>query len=173
MMAIKAIQLRRCPMFTYKGEPLKVVQSFKYLGINVPSTNRWNACYESRLQASWNSYYMLKNHCNQCGTRGWELRLMLVNALAVQVLLHGVELQGSTLSLSAWNEIETIQKMFLHRQLGVKSSTSYPIMLLETSGQPIEVLAMQRVTGISQKSRICLNIDCPNKLGTQMQRTRD
>ena len=34
MMAIKAIQLRHYPTFTYKEEPKQVVQSFKYLGIN-------------------------------------------------------------------------------------------------------------------------------------------
>ena len=30
-------------------------------GINVPLTNRWNVCYEFRLQAGWNSYYMFEN----------------------------------------------------------------------------------------------------------------
>ena len=35
--------------------------------------------------------------------------------------------------------------MFLHRQLGVKSSTSYSIVQLEAIAQPIEALAMQRV----------------------------
>ena len=50
MMAIKAIKPRDYRTFTYKGEPIQVVQSFKYLGINVPLTNRSNLCNESRLQ---------------------------------------------------------------------------------------------------------------------------
>ena len=91
MMAIKTIQPRHYPIFTYKGEPLKQVQSFKNLGINVPSTNRLNVCYKSRLQATWNKYYMFRNHCNQSGIQGWEVRLMLFNAMAVQVLLHGLK----------------------------------------------------------------------------------
>ena len=52
---------------------------------------------------------------------------------------------GDNISFSAWNEIQKTQKMFLHGQLGLKSSTSYPIMLLETSAQPINVLVIQRV----------------------------
>ena len=36
---------------TQKGEPIQVAQSFKYIGINVPLTNRWNVCCESRHQA--------------------------------------------------------------------------------------------------------------------------
>ena len=42
---------------------------------------------------------------------------------------QGVALWGSNISLSEWNEIENIQVLFLHKQLGTKSSTSYCIML--------------------------------------------
>ena len=68
----KGIQPRHYATFTYKGEPTQVVQSFKYLGINVPSTNRWSTCYKYELQVSWNSYYMFENQCNQSNTWGWE-----------------------------------------------------------------------------------------------------
>ena len=45
MMAIKTIQPRHYFMFTYKREPIQMMQSFKYLGTNVLSTNRWNLFY--------------------------------------------------------------------------------------------------------------------------------
>ena len=70
------------------------------------------------------------------------MRSMLFNDMVVQVLLHGVEVRGGIISLSAWNEIEKIQNLFLHRQLGVKFSTSYLVILLGTRAPPIEVLAM-------------------------------
>jgi hypothetical protein len=35
-MVIKAIQPRNYPTFTYKGELTQAVESFKYLGINMP-----------------------------------------------------------------------------------------------------------------------------------------
>ena len=124
------------PHFMYKGEPIQVVQSFKYLGI------RWNVCYESRLLASRNSYYAFENQYKQSDTQGWEMRLMLFNALVDQVFLHKVVLWGGAISLGAWNEIKNIQILFLHRQLRAKSSTSYLIMLLEIGGKPIEVIAM-------------------------------
>ena len=69
---------------------MQVAQSFKYLGI-VPLTNKWNVCYESRRQVSWNSYHMFENQCKQNDTQGWEVRLMLFNAMVVQTLLYGVE----------------------------------------------------------------------------------
>ena len=52
--------------FPYKGEPIKVMQSFKFLDVIVP--NRWNVNYESRLQVGWNSYYVCENQCNKINT---------------------------------------------------------------------------------------------------------
>ena len=76
----------------------------------------------SRFQGSWKSH-MLEKQCKQSDTHGWEVRSMLFNAMVAQVLLYGVEVWGGTIPLNALNEIEKIQKMFLRRQLGVKSTT--------------------------------------------------
>ena len=69
MMAIKAVKPRHYPIFTHKGEPIQLMQSFKYLDVNFPLTNRWNVFHDSRLQAGWNRYYMFENQCNQSDTR--------------------------------------------------------------------------------------------------------
>ena len=61
--------------------------------------------------AGWNGYYMFENQYNQSDTRGWEVRLMLFNAMVVQVLLYGVEVWGGTISLSAWNEIRKFKSV--------------------------------------------------------------
>ena len=61
------------------------------------------------------------------------------------MLPYGVELGGDIISLSAWNEIEKFKKVLSHRQLGVKSSTSYLVMLLEIGAQPIKVLTMHKL----------------------------
>ena len=66
-------------------------------------------------------------------TCGWEVKLMLFNVMVTQVLLYGVEVKGGTISRNAWNEIKKIEKLFLSRQLGMKCTTSYEVMLLETS----------------------------------------
>ena len=56
--------------------------------------------------------------------------------MVTKVLIYGVELWGGTISLNAWNEIEKIQNMFLRRQLGVKSTTSYQVMVSERNVRP-------------------------------------
>ena len=47
---------------------------------------------------------------------------MLFNAMVTKFC---TKVWGDTISLNAWNEIEKMEKMFLRRQLGVKSTTSY------------------------------------------------
>ena len=58
---------------------------------------------------------MLDYESNQSDT--CEVRLMLFNAMVVQVLLYRIEVWDGTISLSVWNEIEKIQKMFLAKHL--------------------------------------------------------
>ena len=57
-----------------------------------------------------NHITFLENQCNQSDTCGWEVKLMLFNAMVTQVLLYGVEVRGGTISLNAWNEIEKTSK---------------------------------------------------------------
>ena len=40
---------------------------------------------------------MLENKCNQSDTHGWEVKLVLFNAMVTQVLLYGVEVWGDTI----------------------------------------------------------------------------
>ena len=88
MMVLQTIQPHH---YTYRGQHIQFVRSFKYLGIDVPTTNKWSECFDSRLQAGWKSYYLLGSQCNQSDTCGWEVKLMLFNAMVTQVLLYGVE----------------------------------------------------------------------------------
>ena len=67
------------------------------------------------------------------------------------------------------DKIVKIQKIFLRRQLGVKSSTSYPTMLLEIGTQTIQVLIITKVNNMAHHRlpRQAWNIGCkvqkPNK----------
>ena len=44
-----------------------------------------------KLVGTWKSYFMLENKCNQSDTHGWDVKLMLFNAMVTQVLFYGVE----------------------------------------------------------------------------------
>ena len=62
------------PYLTYTGEHVQFLQSFRYIGIDVPPTNKWSICFEFRLQIGWKSYNTLKGQCNQSDTHGWKVK---------------------------------------------------------------------------------------------------
>ena len=72
-MAIKAIQQRHYLLLYMRA--ITLVQSFKYLAIHVPLTNRWYVCYESRFHVD--------NQSDQRDTRSSEVRLNATVVLAI------------------------------------------------------------------------------------------
>ncbi|MCO5551454.1 hypothetical protein L7F22_004957 [Adiantum nelumboides] len=133
------------PILMYNGQSLEVVDSFKYLGINVPSNHAWGHCAQSGIEASKAKYYEFENMCKQSVTKRWEIKALVFETCVVQTLLYGVEVWGASISASIWNDIEKLQKKFLCRYMGVKATTPYSVMLLETGKRPLEMLALQRV----------------------------
>ena len=83
---------------------------------------------------------------------------MSFNAMVTQVLLYEVKLWEGTISLHVWDEIEKILKTFLRRQMGVKFTTSYQVMLLETNVGPIEIFVLWRVYRYITKVKNMTNI---------------
>jgi hypothetical protein len=59
-------------------------------------------------------------------------------------ILYECEVWGYSISRESWRKIEQIQKNFITYNLKIKGNTPYPILLLETSIFPIEIMAMTR-----------------------------
>ena len=88
---------------------------------------------------------------------------MLFNAMMIQVLLYGLKVCDSTITISTLNEIEKIQNLFVCKQLGVNSSTLYLNILLEKYAQSIEVQVIQRVDKYITKVKNMLKHKLPKK----------
>lgn len=50
-MVIETHNNRDQPIITYKEQEIEIVDSFKYLGIDIPSTHAWWQCAQRRLDA--------------------------------------------------------------------------------------------------------------------------
>ena len=144
IMLVKS-QKRDKPCIMYNNEPLECVESFKYLGLEVPSNHRWNECATRRLEAGKRAYYAFENTCNLGDIKCWVLKKYLFNTLVTPVLLYGVEVWGGSIPKSTWKAFENVQKHFLTKFLQVKKQTPYTLLLLETGSLPIEIMAMERV----------------------------
>ena len=87
----------------------------------------------------------------------------------------GVEIWGASISAHTWNEIEKIQKKFLCRQLGVKKTTPYSVLLLETGNMPLEMKALKRVYTYIVKVKLMPTSRIPRvawEVGSAPQKTR-
>ena len=129
----------------YQGQQIEQVTSFKYLGIDIPSNYAWGKCAQNRIDVGYAQYYQFENMCTQKTIRRWEIKNIIFDTCVVQTLLYGVEVWGASLSATTWNEIEKLQKKLLCRQLGVKKTTPYSILLLEIGNIPIEMKALKRM----------------------------
>ena len=133
------------PLIVYNGKSIETVESFKYLGLEVPANYKWRECAMRRLEAGKRAYYAFENMCHQGNIKCWTLKKYLFDALVLPVLLYGVEVWGGSISTSTWKEFERVQKRFITNFLKVKNQTPYPLLLLETGNLPIEVMGMERV----------------------------
>ncbi|MCO5583232.1 hypothetical protein L7F22_037140 [Adiantum nelumboides] len=111
------------PCIVYNKEPLEVVESFKYLGLEVPANHKWKECAMQRLEAGKRAYYAFENMCNAEEIKCWALKKYLFDTLVLPVLLYGVEVWGGSISKSTWKEFENVQKRFLTKTIQVKTQT--------------------------------------------------
>ena len=75
----------------YNNEPLECVESFKYLGPEVPSSHRWNECATCRLEAGKQTYYAFENTCNHRDIKCWAIKKYIFETLVTLVFYYGVE----------------------------------------------------------------------------------
>ena len=95
IMLVKS-QKRDKPCIMYNNELLECVESFKYLGLEVPSNHRWNECDTRRLEAGKRAYYAFENTCNHGDIKYWVLKKYLFDTLVTPVLLYGLEVWGGS-----------------------------------------------------------------------------
>ncbi|MCO5570377.1 hypothetical protein L7F22_024097 [Adiantum nelumboides] len=147
VMLVKTLNKEK-PCIVYNKEPLEVVESFKYLGLDILANHKWKDCAMRCLEVKKRAYYAFENMCNaECCA----LKKYLFDILVTPVLLYGVEVWGGSISKSTWKEFENVQKRFLTNCFQVKMQTPYMLLLLESGSLPIEVISMERVLGYMLK----------------------
>ena len=94
---------------------------------------------------------MLETICSQKDIHSWKVKTVLFEAYVMQTVLYGIEVWGGSISSSMWDEIEKIQKCFIHRYVGVRVTTPYSLLLMESGCLPIEYYGLIRTLRYIQK----------------------
>ncbi|MCO5593426.1 hypothetical protein L7F22_047440 [Adiantum nelumboides] len=175
IMQIGASKTENQQMLMYNGQAIEVVESFKYLGVSIPSNHKWGQKVHNRINAGHAKYYQFENMCKQNTLHRWEIKAMVFETCIVQTLLRGVEVWGASISDHTWNEIEKTQKKFLCRHLGVKKTTPYSVLLLEIGCRPIEMKALRQVYTYIMKVKLMPPTGTPHiawNVGGKPQKTK-
>ena len=98
------------------------MESFKYLGLHIPSSYNGNECATWHFDVRKRIYNAFENTCNGGEIKCWVLKKYLFNTLMTLVFFYGVVPRGG-IPKSMWKEFENVQKLFLTKLLQVKKQT--------------------------------------------------
>ena len=62
----------------------------------------------------------------------------MFEAFVMQTMMYGVEMWGGSISDVMWDDVEKLQKSFIRKYLGVRVTTPYSLLLMETRRLPME-----------------------------------
>jgi hypothetical protein len=126
----------------YAGANIEVVESFRYLGLDLHCTKALDTAGSARSEAAGRSEWALSGRCSELGIEEPALKLHLWDALVKQSMLYGVEVWGDK-ELNAKVDIagEMVHKAFVRRLLGVPSGTPNMAVLAEVGRYPLSVAA--------------------------------
>ncbi|KAL3696409.1 hypothetical protein R1sor_010485 [Riccia sorocarpa] len=125
--------------FFFQGKLIERCSVYKYLGMEFSSNLSWNQCIKSRIASGLRALFALRSKCEVADLVAWPLRRHLFDSLVKTVVLYGTSVWGPALSPATWSQIESIHKLFLQYELGVRVQIPYVLLLAETGRLPLEI----------------------------------
>lgn len=124
---------------SYKGEALTVVTSFRYLGVELHSTQPLGYAATPLASSGSRALHALRRRCAELGISDPGLRCELFDALVRPVVSYGAEIWATQFLLGGKNPGEQLHCTFLRRELGVRGSTPGMVVLAEFGRFPLWV----------------------------------
>ena len=131
---------RHTQPFTYQGEPIEQVDSFRYLGVVLHCTQPFGTTATAPLaESGWRALHSMRRKVAELGVSNIPLQVKLFHALVAPVVSYGAEVWAPRY-LSADGEeaaAEKLYRAFLRSLLGVRDSTPGGIVLAEAGRYPL------------------------------------
>jgi hypothetical protein len=122
------------PQLIYMSAPIEVLDTFRYLGVDLHSTKPFASSAADRAASARRAALALHNRCRDLRLHDPALLMHLFDALVRPVMLYGVETWGpGTLcgKASGMEACEKVQRSFLRALLGVRAGTPTAALLGE------------------------------------------
>ena len=126
------------PLLTYMAAPIEVLDTFRYLGVDLHSTQRFAAAGADRAAAAHRAALALHNRCRTLRLHDPALVMHLFDALVRPVMLYGVETWGpGALCGKDMEHCEREQRQSLRVLLGLRTGTPNAAVLGEVGRFPV------------------------------------
>jgi hypothetical protein len=127
------------PQLTYMSASIEVLDSFRYLGVDLHSTARFAASGMDRAASAQRAALALHNRCRDLRLHDPALNIHLWDALVRPVMLYGVETwgPGALCIASGMAACEIVHRKSLRAVLGVRAGTPNDVVLGEAGRFPV------------------------------------
>lgn len=124
-------------VFTYAGNPIEVVDKFKYLGVVFHSRKTLSAAAELRVDAGYKALHGMRRRCYELGLRNTKMTCELFDYLVKPVFTFGAEIWAASILGKDATSSEKLQLRFLKCHLGVRNTTANRVVLAECGKFPM------------------------------------
>ena len=145
--------------FSYKNEPIDVVEEYKYLGVMFHKNGSFTKSKSYIAQQATRAVYSLIRNANRLNLP-IDLQIDIFNKTIKPILLYGAETWG----FGNLDVIDRVQLMFLKHILKLKRSTANYFIYGETGCLPVSIEVEERVMSFWSRLILSENGDTPNKL---------
>ena len=123
--------------FTYKGNALNVVPSFRYLGVELHEAHPFGHAAGPLAASGRKAMHAMRRRCAELGLSNPGLHLELFDALVRPVLSYGAEVWGTQFFTGDKNPCDSLHCSFLRGLLGVRQSTPSQVVWAEVGRYPL------------------------------------
>ncbi len=130
-----------CQPFTYQGDVVERVTSFRYLGIEFHSTRGFSFAIEKIMIASRKSMFALQRRCAELKIKDPATKCRLFDTLVAPVMNYACEIWAGE---AAAAKLEVVHRQFLKMTAGLSSRVNSYIVLAEFGRHPMYVQQWQQ-----------------------------
>ena len=132
--------LRKCEKWFYKGEQIECVNVYKYLGLLISCSLKWNKATEQLAQQANKALLKIYQLEKRCGGIPYTVYFNLFDKLVSPILCYGSEVWG----FQTRDNVEVVHRKFCKRLLAVKRNTPSASVLGDCGRYPLMIMYYKR-----------------------------
>ena len=133
----------RCQTFTFNGNEVERVQSYKYLGFEFHATKNLSHGVSKLVSAATKAMHAMNRRCAFLHISDPKQRCKLFDSLVLPILSYACEVWA--VAKEVGESAEQLHRQFLQHVLGVRGNTATLIVLAEFGGYPLHFHWWQQI----------------------------